>query len=1025
MFRDIVILALILAGIVASPAAQLKEARVTEVVKDVKLLPTGSAPRPAAVSDEVRNGTAVRTGVESRSELKFPDQTLARLGANTVFSFSEGTRSLNLQDGAMLLRVPKGAGGAKISSSAITAAITGTTVMVETHPLTKKGKDSYYKFIVLEGTARLSLPGQLGESVLVKAGQMIIMPTGAKKIPEAADVDIQKIMQSSLLITGFGPLGSEQLIALEQTRQFQQKTSGQLHETNLMIAGGGTNVILGDPNQVDVAVTAQKTEGSGPFSTPTPTPSPPPTPTPSATPSKFGTPVPITSPDPYVITSGTTITTDPSITTNGVTDSGKIYRGAETDGPASAWAFGSTSTFDTSSGFDSEIIGSGAAFKFTALELAGNPTISTANGEINLGLIAVNGITSGSPGGVLTFAGIRGLLLATQNGSIALGPEISFSGLHDITLYARGAGSVLTLASDISTTSDIRLYGENAILVTGNLSTQRLIAAAGENISIVGGGSTTINASEASLLIPNSGSGNIPDSATIALVPAGNLVLNGSNGLSLTIDDTNGGHIGQDANILLTTTNLNAGSLNITSGGFIEGDILTINGGHIGGNASILLNATGDINGTQGIAEFVSLYGGGQIDGSALVVLSAQNIITASTATGTPGTDRMALEASIYSNVAGTIGGDATVSIEAAQDITAPGKTLFWVANGNYQNLGPGTIGGNAEVIISATNISTGDLLTQILNYGGSSIGGVAEVSVATATLTVNGSLDSRIDNTNGTISGDATLDYSVSGTATITGDALFQIVGSDGAKSAAINISGGSYSVGGTFLGNIDGSGTFTLNATIAAGDAVKIGVFGTNGTLRIGGGSISASTLLHLYAPGSNGIVDFVGNVTLNSSTAPAIAGNTVRIENGVVVTILGVIPANVFTNLPEYSGSGGNGSTSGRFAGAGATKQPLGGQPAFAAATRAGSKTATRTDTSSIRTKMPTIHVSDSSQLGALLNSASPGKDRTVRVPAMQGAHHVATTFARATPVNPDAGRVSDAKPASAILVSRVAP
>jgi hypothetical protein len=31
-------------------------------------------------------GTAVRTGLESRAELTFTDQTLARLGANTVFS---------------------------------------------------------------------------------------------------------------------------------------------------------------------------------------------------------------------------------------------------------------------------------------------------------------------------------------------------------------------------------------------------------------------------------------------------------------------------------------------------------------------------------------------------------------------------------------------------------------------------------------------------------------------------------------------------------------------------------------------------------------------------------------------------------------------------------------------------------------------------------------------------------------------------------------------------------------------------
>src|SRR5207237_7268977 len=136
--------------------------------------------------------------------------------------------------------------------------------------------------------------------------------------PEYNRMNIQKIKQNSPLITRFGPHGREQLIALEQTRQFQQKTSGQLHETNLMIAGGVTNVILGDPNQVDVAVTAQKAEGSGPFSSPTPKP------TPTATPSKFGTPAPITSPDPYVITSGTTITTDPTITTNGQTNFGKI-----------------------------------------------------------------------------------------------------------------------------------------------------------------------------------------------------------------------------------------------------------------------------------------------------------------------------------------------------------------------------------------------------------------------------------------------------------------------------------------------------------------------------------------------------------------------------------------------------------------------------------------------------------------------------------------------------------------------------
>jgi hypothetical protein len=1100
--RTLSFLSVILGFAVSVPAAQLKEAQVTQVVKDVKLLPTGAAARPATVNDEVRDGIAVRTGVDSRSELKFTDQTLARLGANTLFSFSEGTRNLNLQDGAMLLRVPKGAGGAKINSSAVTAAITGTTVMLETHASTKKNKNSYYKFIVLEGTARLYLPGRLGESTLVKAGQMIIMRQDSKMIPEPVDVDIQKITQSSLLITGFGPLGSETLIAFERTRQNEQKNSGQLIETNLVIYGGGTNVVLADPNTVDVAVSvAESSAAKSPTPTPTPkptptptsTPTPPPTPTPSATPTKFGTPSPITSPVPYIITSGTTITTDPAITTNGVTDYGKIYRGAETDGPASAWAFGSTSTFDTSSGFDNEIIGSGAAFKFTALELAGNPTISTANGAINLGLIAVNGITSGSPGGPLTFSGIRGLLLATQNGSIILGPEISFSGLHDITLYARGAGSVLTLASDISTTSDIRLYGEGAVQVTGNLSTQRLIAAAGEDISIGGGGSTTISASEASLLIPNSGSGNIPGSAAIALLQTGNLVLNGSNGLSMTIDNTNGGHIGQDADIFLSTADLSAGSLNVlvnnrnagsigssalvtlqggainiqgdsslgitnrndgAGGGTIGGDAIVIvhagsisvgggitdfvstNGGRITGIASLLYNITGDIHSGAGGTTFLlqavplnngggaptpatigssalldvnaanitsdgpllaqsSLFGGGRIGGDLSVILQGGNITTASTATGVPGTDTMALEASIYTNVNGVLAGNALVSVQATQNISAPGTALFWVANGNYQNMGPGMIGKNAAVSVTASAISTGDLLTEILNYGGSSIGGNAAVNVVATTLSVNGNLDSEIANgtggngIGGTINGSATIDFSVSGNSTITNNASFQILGSDGAASAAININGGNYRVGvgagGTFLGNIDGNGTFTLNTVTIAADTVKVGVFGSNGILRIGGSSnsISANTLLHLYAPGSSGLIDFVANTTLNSTgTAAVIAANTVTIENGVVVTIAASTSANVYATNPNYTGSGGNGKTTGMFVGA-VTTHPLGGQPPFDSPTTARAATKQSRSIASRGGRGPTIYVTDSSQLGALLNNAALGPDGKVRV------------------------------------------
>ncbi|MBV9009645.1 MAG: FecR domain-containing protein, partial [Verrucomicrobia bacterium] len=284
----------ILAG--SASAEQLKEARVTQVVKDVKLLPFQAAPKPATVNDQVRDGTAVRTGVESRTELTFTDQTLARLGANTIFTFAEGTRNLDLKDGAMLLRVPKNAGGAKISTAAITAAITGTTVMLEYHP------KSYAKFIVLEGTGRIYLPGRVGESVLVRAGQMLIVKPDAKKLPEPVDVDVKRIMQSSLLITDFGPMGSEALIGMEIQSQQAQKSSGQLTDTNLAILGGGTNVSVTDPTSTDVLSVASTTKSFRELAglpTPfphTPTPAPPRTPTPFPTPTP--TPTPLRTPTP-------------------------------------------------------------------------------------------------------------------------------------------------------------------------------------------------------------------------------------------------------------------------------------------------------------------------------------------------------------------------------------------------------------------------------------------------------------------------------------------------------------------------------------------------------------------------------------------------------------------------------------------------------------------------------------------------------------------------------------------------------
>jgi FecR-like protein len=106
-------------------AGELKEAKVTQVIQDVQVVPSNASPRAAAVNEDVHQGTAVKTGVQSRSELTFKDQTMIRLGEKAVFSVGEGSRTIDLGSGQFLLYVPKKAGGAKVKTGPVTAAITG------------------------------------------------------------------------------------------------------------------------------------------------------------------------------------------------------------------------------------------------------------------------------------------------------------------------------------------------------------------------------------------------------------------------------------------------------------------------------------------------------------------------------------------------------------------------------------------------------------------------------------------------------------------------------------------------------------------------------------------------------------------------------------------------------------------------------------------------------------------------------------------------------------------------------------
>ncbi len=997
-------------------ADQLQQARVSQVIQDVRLLEAQGAPRPAVVNAKVTQGMGVRTGVESRAELTFTDLTITRLGANTIFSFKQGARELDLTSGAVLLEVPPKAPAVKVSTSAVTAAVTGGTALFATGPPTK--------FMVLEGTGTFYPAGHPERAVTVHAGEMMMM-TADRRMTKPQKFDVKLVVETSGLIQDFPPLANLPLIqaVIDLQLMEQQTATSQPLAKNLVDVIGTTDQNV-NANPV-VLVSNTTSSPTAPPISPTPPPitptPPPPTPTPSGTPGKFGTPSTITSPNPYVITSGTVITTDPSITTNGVTDYGKVYRGQSIDGPISAWAFGSTSAFDTASGFDA-LIGdnSGAGFKFTALQLTGDPTIDTTNGETNLGLIAVNGITSGGPGGVLTFEGIRDLLLATQDGPITLGPEISFSGLHELMIYARGSSSDLTLGSDISTTSRVRLLAERDMSITSSITTDDLYAFVGRNISI--NGQAAIHAPTITLFAGQNLNWNGQISNETAFNSNGNVSISALQMINvandLTIIRRNGG-ITSGLNIVLYagTDLLVGGDLsiatdisNLTDGANI--DVLADRNLTVGGSLTLLTAATAQ----SGTGANIDLRVGGNLTAADLflgVELGVQapqesgenvTLVVGKNLTTHNDSNSGGIDVKIFAPVQQTVNSGANLLLSVGNNLTTDtgGDTTLFINNNTNEVVNGaniiGTIGGNLTTnnltlqllnndggeigtggIVSLTvagNITAhGDALFDIQNNGGTMDQNTA-VAVAAGNLSAN-SLLAQIDNREGgVISGAGVIEMDVAGTANITNDATIAFYGSDGAGASGILINGGNYNVGGTFLTYMDGSGSITFNNASAHADVLKAGVFGANGVLNIGGGTISADAMLKLYVPGSNGQLNFVSNVTLGGNSAKILAANSITIFDNVVVTIGGKALASVYTNNANYTGFGGNGSTTGTFAGAGANRpQPLSEAPPFGASSPSNPSNGKRSGR--------VINIGNSGQLLSLLDGAVPGPDGRLRV------------------------------------------
>jgi hypothetical protein len=229
------------------PAADLKQSKFTQVVNDVRVISAANnEEKPAAVNDIFNMPDYVRTGEASRAELVAADDTITRVGANTIFSFDPASRTIDLQQGSLLFHSPKGKGGGTIRTSSATASVLGTTLIVST---TRSGG---FKVIDLEGHVAIKFLTGLRQDLY--PGQMTFVLAGGRPAP-VITIRLDTLTKGSQLVQGFAePLPSLPLIQQQVATQVKQIESGQAQDTGLLVGDDATSdsvqVVKVDPNTI-------------------------------------------------------------------------------------------------------------------------------------------------------------------------------------------------------------------------------------------------------------------------------------------------------------------------------------------------------------------------------------------------------------------------------------------------------------------------------------------------------------------------------------------------------------------------------------------------------------------------------------------------------------------------------------------------------------------------------------------------------------------------------------------------------
>ena len=651
-----------------------------------------------------------------------------------------------------------------------------------------------------------------------------------------------------------------------------------------------------------------------------------------------GTPPPIASGSTYIIKANTVIDTSrtsPSITTDAVTDAGAFFRDVATNGSPSGFLFASTTLFDNQLNFDARFAADYAntgVFRFTALELEGNPSFITRSGANKIALISATNITSSTLGGTVNLRGLDSLFLGTGNGSITLSDRFTFTkadgdAFKTLTLYARGgdvnfgasmnlkdASLAITAERDINVQSPASIRAENALFTS-----QRNVvidgAVTAKFAQVYAGGELRVNGAISADTIYGFG-----QSATISGTFSGKNVSFQTGG-NLTLTSAGALNASDKLNVTTGGALTLQGSTNVLEDATSSSRVFTLNAGtdlNLSGilNTSYRLVATGQnaflTNRVTGKDITFTLSNGFQMSGPA--VINSENLTISSAGVLSLGvvnnSDKLVLTSGTNAQlVDGSLNFNGAV---ATKELTATGSTvnvskavtgekLTFTSRGNFVS----QVGGDLTANNGSENhvtINAGDSITLSGNTTAKNVYLTAgTTNNLPGALTINGAV--RADSKFVATSKRATLNAILNGKdATFNAGTIFHLTGSGAMNltgdaaitaSSVLTLDGNVTTVGNLSLNglaNITGHGSITANDMTVAGSNVtftgpiRAHHFTVNNAgdfLLSGGGSLLTTDLISLTA---------TNNITLDgASNGKAFLLNAARdlTTNGTITT------------------------------------------------------------------------------------------------------------------------------------------